>query len=196
MSVDIAPDGDIMLVVGPAKQHIRVHSLLLKLVSNPFSVLLGPNFKEGQELLAASTQSTGSASSGPKEIALPDDDPESMIILCKVIHHQGHLVDATLSPESLLNLAILSDKYDFLDTVRLQFKAWLSHNETTQETNILVHCIAAAYLFDDPVAFAKYTKDIVLHHVGSFFGVRDAKTEHIFPLDFLGKFPPYQTTVH
>ena len=49
--VDIAADGDVILVVGPEKIRLRVHSLNLKATSKPFSAMLGPIWKEGRDLL-------------------------------------------------------------------------------------------------------------------------------------------------
>lgn len=51
--INIAADGDIILVVGPAKLKIRVQSLILTAVSKPFSAMLGPNWKEGRQKHAA-----------------------------------------------------------------------------------------------------------------------------------------------
>lgn len=73
-------DGDIILVVGtprhkPQKtrpmdmRKLLVSSTTLIRASRVFATMLGPNFREGQEL-AASTQ--------PTEICLPDDKPDAM----------------------------------------------------------------------------------------------------------------------
>ncbi|KAM0499108.1 hypothetical protein ACHAP8_005816 [Fusarium lateritium] len=48
--IDIAPDGDLILVVGPKKTKLRVRSTLLAAASKPFSAMLGPNWKEGNDL--------------------------------------------------------------------------------------------------------------------------------------------------
>ena len=186
MIIDLAPDGDIVLVVGPEQARIRVHSLLLKLVSRPFAVMLGPNFKEGQELLASSKR-------GPIEIKLPDDDPASMEILCKVIHHQSHLLNTPLSPGRLIEVATSADKYDVQNVVRFQYKAWLAQHGTTQDIGTLIRFMACAYVSDDPVAFAKYTKDLMYYYVGSFIGWRDAVVQHVFPLHLFRELPYFHS---
>jgi hypothetical protein len=43
---DIAADGDVILVVGPERRKLRVHSLILKNVSTAFNAMFGPHFKE------------------------------------------------------------------------------------------------------------------------------------------------------
>ena len=50
MVVNIATDGDVILIVGPEKARLRVQSLFLKAVSNPFSVMFGPDWKEGHDI--------------------------------------------------------------------------------------------------------------------------------------------------
>jgi len=48
--INIAPDGDVILVVGPSRSQIsklRVHSLFLTTASKVFSAMFGPHFKEG-----------------------------------------------------------------------------------------------------------------------------------------------------
>lgn len=45
--VEIVADGDVILVVGPEKLKLRIHSLFLKAASRPFSVMFGPGWKEG-----------------------------------------------------------------------------------------------------------------------------------------------------
>jgi hypothetical protein len=48
---EIAADGDLILVVGPENVKIFVHSTFLKAASKPFSAMLGPDWKEGQNIL-------------------------------------------------------------------------------------------------------------------------------------------------
>jgi hypothetical protein len=41
--IKIAADGDVILVIGPEKVKLRVHSLFLKEASKPFSAMFGPD---------------------------------------------------------------------------------------------------------------------------------------------------------
>jgi len=47
-----------------------------------------------------------------KEIELPDDDPGSLKLMLKLIHLQRSDLPEVLSPEALLQFALLADKYD------------------------------------------------------------------------------------
>jgi hypothetical protein len=48
--VEIAPDGDLLLIVGPEETRLRVHSMSLMAASKPFSVMFGPDGKEGHDM--------------------------------------------------------------------------------------------------------------------------------------------------
>ena len=66
MTSDIAKDGDIVLVVGEDQERLRVYSVVMTIVSQPFRALLGPHYKEGQQSSTPGTQL--------KEIVLPEDN--------------------------------------------------------------------------------------------------------------------------
>lgn len=63
--IEVAPDGDLILIVGPEETKLLVHSMLLRAVSKPFSVMFGPDWKEGQAMLDRD---------GPVELLLSEDD--------------------------------------------------------------------------------------------------------------------------
>ncbi|KAI8294534.1 hypothetical protein K4K59_005031 [Colletotrichum sp. SAR11_240] len=44
---NIAPDGDVIMVIGPKDKEFRLHSQILKAASKVFKAMLGPNFAEG-----------------------------------------------------------------------------------------------------------------------------------------------------
>lgn len=46
--VEIAAEGDMLLVVGQDQMKIQAHSFFLKTTSKPFHTMLGPYFSEGQ----------------------------------------------------------------------------------------------------------------------------------------------------
>ncbi|KUJ21312.1 uncharacterized protein LY89DRAFT_577242 [Mollisia scopiformis] len=81
--VKIAADGDVILVVGPEKVKLRVHSLFLKAASKPFSVMFGPDWKEGHNMLGRD---------GPVELPLPEDNAAALKLICAIIHHQNNKV--------------------------------------------------------------------------------------------------------
>jgi hypothetical protein len=49
--VEITVDGDVILVVGPEKVKLRVHSLFLMEAAKPFSAMFGLDWKEGHNML-------------------------------------------------------------------------------------------------------------------------------------------------
>ncbi|KAF1827969.1 uncharacterized protein K489DRAFT_376126 [Dissoconium aciculare CBS 342.82] len=71
---------DITFLVGEDQTQVLASSHVLQSVSRPFASLLGPHFREGR-------QSSGGGSD--RTIALPDDDPAAMQIVCDIIHHRS-----------------------------------------------------------------------------------------------------------
>ena len=182
MSQHLAEDGDIELVVGDQKKHIRVYSFLMKLVSKPFGALLGPNFKEGQASVPAGQ---------PKEIHLPDDDATAMETICMVVHHRGNVIhgqENLPAPELLLNIALLADKYDCMAAMCGYASTWISHNSNEgRKTTELVQTLTAAFTFDDPCGFAASSEALVKYHIGPFNGILTGPASLILPPASLGK---------
>jgi hypothetical protein len=133
--VDMAPDGDCILVVGPDTVKLRVHSLFLRTASKPFSAMFTPEWKEGDALLSQS---------GPIEILLPEDNATYMRLLCAIIHHKRDEVPADLSAHDVLGVAIAADKYDCVQAVKFASDHWLRGRN--DEASDLVALAAAAYV--------------------------------------------------
>jgi hypothetical protein len=114
--VDIAADGDVILVVGPEKIGLRVHSLNLKATSKPFSAMLGPIWKEGRDLLQDESV----------EIPLPEDNAKALEYICAIIHHQNKMLPLTMTPLDVLEVAVVVDKYDLVDALRFASESWPS----------------------------------------------------------------------
>ena len=100
--VDVAADGDLVLLVG-GKLELRVHSLLLKMNSPVFRAMLGPNWLEGQSLSSISETTPGT-------LALPDDDAQGMKYLCFMLHNQHDNLTGGSRRTGLLDIAKLADK--------------------------------------------------------------------------------------
>lgn len=49
-TITIDPRGDLLLIVGEIKRPMLVSARVLQVASEVFRAMLGPNFKEGQEL--------------------------------------------------------------------------------------------------------------------------------------------------
>jgi len=68
--VEISPDGDLILIVGPEEAKLQVHSMLLVAVSKLFSVMFGLDWKEGHDMLDRD---------GPAELLLPEDNAAASV---------------------------------------------------------------------------------------------------------------------
>ncbi|KAF5584300.1 hypothetical protein FPANT_7903 [Fusarium pseudoanthophilum] len=172
--VDIVPDGDIILVVGPDKAKLRVKSMLLMAASKPFSAMLGPNWKGGHDMRQHG---------GSHEVLLPDDNATAMRIICSVIHFQNDKIPETLPASDVLAVALAADKYDCLNAIQLAQKAWL--RELRLDSEDLMLLAAVAYLIRDAQAFRKITAALVLNHHGSYLALSGEATESIMPWEVL-----------
>ncbi|KAI9864473.1 MAG: hypothetical protein M1824_005177 [Vezdaea acicularis] len=111
------PDGDVTLEVGQElKAHYSVSSKVLGLASPVFKAMFSPQFREGSELAAGIR----------KPIPLPDDDPDSMAIICGILHHKTDGIPAHPSLETIGDVAVLCDKYKMCEATRGWTQAWLS----------------------------------------------------------------------
>jgi hypothetical protein len=85
-TADIAPDGDVILLVGAGMKRLRAYSLVLKSASSVFNAMLGPRFSEGQRL--DDNEST--------EIDMLEDDAEAMEIMLNVIYGCNNAIHESL----------------------------------------------------------------------------------------------------
>jgi hypothetical protein len=172
--VEIAPDGDLILIVGPEEAKLLVHSMLLKAVSKPFSVIFRPDWKEGRDLLDRD---------GPAELLLPEDNAAALKIICSVIHHRNTEVPRTLAAGDILAVAVTADKYDCVDALRFASESWL--RLSTDESGNLMLLAAAAYLFQNAQAFKEITRALILDYNGPYLAllceeVESAMTWRVF----------------
>ncbi|KAF5876279.1 putative btb poz domain-containing protein [Botrytis fragariae] len=150
--INFAPDGDIILIVGPEMKRFRVHSLFLKAASKPFVAMFKWERQEGQDLLHQD---------GPKEIELPADNAAALETILAIIHHQNNEIPRNITASQVLEIAIAADKYDFLDAMKLASATFLRSDTT--DANDLIRLVTAAYLFRNARAFKENTKALVLN---------------------------------
>jgi len=98
----IAPDDDVILVVGAPKSRFRVDSRCLSAASKVFKAMFRSKWSEGRDL----------SHSEPKDVALPEDDPFAFFVICCVVHHCNDKVPDSLASQQLLEVAIAADKYE------------------------------------------------------------------------------------
>jgi len=176
--VEIAPDGDLILIVGPEEARFHVHSMLLKAVSKPFSVMFGPDWKEGHDMLDRK---------GPAELLLPEDNAAALKIICSIIHHQNREVPQALAACDILAVAVTADKYDCVQALRFASESWL--RPFTDEASNLMLLTAAAYLFRNAQAFKEITRALVLDYDGPYLTLSCEEVESAITWKVFCKFP-------
>ena len=93
-----------------------VSSKALSLASSVFDKMLSSRFKEGISQIEGS---------GRKRIPLPEDDGDALLSICLVVHHRLSELAEALSPRVVLEIASVSEKYDFTDTLRHWSTVWI-----------------------------------------------------------------------
>jgi len=175
------PKGDILLVLStpttigdgatstPNVVEIQVSSTVLKLASKVFSAMLSDRFLERQQL--TKKQIEGEV----LRIDLPEDDPSSMLWLCRVLHNQHDLRYETrhrATLQELGKLAGLAHKYDcskvFAPLAEYWLLPYINKHSRVQYTE---QAVVLAYMFGSAMAFKGLTKTLVLQSNRSFRGI-------------------------
>ncbi|XXG99310.1 hypothetical protein Hte_005647 [Hypoxylon texense] len=164
--VAIAPDGDVIFVVGDEQRRLKVHSVFLRTVSPVFKAMLGPHFREGANL----------SSDRPTVIPLPDDDPEAMEVLFNVVHYRLDAVKKRYDVEEMLYMAIALDKYDLTRALRLSIPGsipgWLQC-DGIQDPDQLWKLTKASYILHKAQTFWTATLWLIVYQAGSFYRLND-----------------------
>ncbi|KAI8217146.1 hypothetical protein K4K54_011937 [Colletotrichum sp. SAR 10_86] len=118
---EIAPNGEVILLVGPDSHPIRVHALILADASPVFKCLLKPTsstYTEPAAVLFAAPDS-------PAHVTLPEDDPQAIETICRVLHSRIDDVVCDLADDEVLMVAMAADKYDCTAAMGLAVRHWL-----------------------------------------------------------------------
>lgn len=210
----IAPDGDVILVVAAEPQpkgrpqipytfaHLRVHSKVLRSASRVFDAMLGANWNEGQGL------GTRKATN-PRQVQLPDDDPDVMRVICSALHRPNDPPTEVLEAESVLKVAMHADKYDLMDALRSASGHWLDHGSKYDVMEALKcegedwmaplsaekdmiqtgYMLVSALLFHDRERYVKISRSLVLEHIGSYEKLMEDEVIALFlPREAIGKY--------
>lgn len=178
----IAPDGDLILVVGVAKSRFRVDSRCLSAASKVFQSMFSSKWSEGRNL----------SCDNPKDIPLPDDDPFAIHVICCVIHHRNDLVPDSLVPRQLLAIAIAADKYNLGVALQFAKAAWLGAKGNSEPDVIYDgYRLAAAFAFKDLEKFAKISFELMVNHYKSYIPLYKEKALR----DILPKMTPRMSNV-
>jgi hypothetical protein len=170
MVVNIATDGDVILVVGPEKAKLRVQSLFLKAASKPFSAMFGPDWKEGHDILDLDA---------PAELSLPEDNASALKLICAIIHHRNKKVPQSLAAGDVLGVAVTADKYDCVHALKFASGSWLRPGKN--QAGDLMLLTAAAYLFQNAQAFNEITRALILNHDGPYLALSCEEVESALP---------------
>lgn len=154
--VTVVDDGDIILAL-PKETFLRVSSVILSYASPVFKALLGPHFKEGQDVRSPTE---------PKKITLPEVDPSAMITLCAIVHFQG-TGDEDLETSDFVRVVIVADKYACTQAVREPGEAYLLRwaiKPPASYPYLGDYCdlVVAAYLLRLDKLFALFTRRLIL----------------------------------
>ncbi|KAL8837874.1 MAG: hypothetical protein Q9170_002349 [Blastenia crenularia] len=129
---------------------IRVSSKHLTLASSVFRTMFKAKYKEGLNLY----------SQGHAELLLPDDNPAAFLVIMHLIHGQISKVPRQINLWMLIELAILVDKYELLESVELLLDRWLQNLKSTIPqtlNNNLLPWICISWVFKKSEIFKKVT---------------------------------------
>lgn len=128
LSNDCDPTGDIVLKLGSKDEAtlIRVHSKVLSLASPVFAAMLSPRFAEGKAL-----EKNKRTVDSPTTIDLPDDDPEAMSLICRILHFKEEAARRICYPVLIIrNLADICEKYDMSRALGPWSNIWMNDGRT------------------------------------------------------------------
>jgi hypothetical protein len=97
--VNVAHDGDVIMIVSPDERRLRVSSAALANASEVFSRILSLHYSEGQNL--------GDISSGPKEVHMLEDDADAMEIICSMTCFRS--IPERIESDLILLVAVAAD---------------------------------------------------------------------------------------
>ncbi|KAA8894531.1 hypothetical protein FN846DRAFT_1025010 [Sphaerosporella brunnea] len=116
---EIVADGDMILELSPTDR-FRVYSQVLCSASAVFNRMLssGSNFSEAVALRSRAP------SDGPVFLSLEDDDPAVLLIILRALHSQIKLVPRSLPLVSIVQAAVICDKYLLQEALQPIVRVW------------------------------------------------------------------------
>jgi hypothetical protein len=161
-NINIATNGNDILIVGSEERRLRVSASSLANVSKVFRAMFGPNFSEGQDL--------SDTRSGLKEVHMSDDNADAMEVICSIIHFRS--VPQEVGPDLMLHIAIAADKFDCSIVLQHASIIWLDPKKSMSLVE-LARLMAASYLLDNPKAFSQVTLAMVFGHGDSYLALEE-----------------------
>lgn len=158
------PNGDVILLVGTGSPvSIRASSTILTLASPVFAAMLGSSFWEGSQLSTRGTE--------PYELRLPEDDAETAIFFCLVLHYQRK-IDDSISLSLFEKLALFCDKYNCASALSSWTNVWLHQfNDLPKDQANYERLLYTSYVFGIHEAFWGSSKAFLLNGLPGNCGV-------------------------
>lgn len=155
-TVVMDPRGDVVLRVGrndtPPRTFL-VNSHVLSLASPVFAAMFDGRFAEGHGLSATT----------PPEVPLPDDDPAATEKLLNIVHMHIDRLDERIDHIDLANFAIVCNKYDCVDIVRMHSRSWVAELSKDYNHTQFAKLVFTTYLLDLPLEFYQATRTLLLN---------------------------------
>ena len=146
----------VLLLVGPNQVNLNANFHLLSQASDVFAKMFKPTcWLEGQT----------------KKATLEDDDEEGMKTIMDIIHFgtQQSKDYRPPKPETIREIAILADKYDFKGIWPF-FEMWYSIRQKCPEYDSFEACaywLKAAIIFKNDKIFSQLCKEIIMEYCDS-----------------------------
>ncbi|KAH7127544.1 hypothetical protein EDB81DRAFT_907879 [Dactylonectria macrodidyma] len=189
----IAPDGDVLFVLGSGETLVQVNSVVMKTASPVIAAILEERFPEGHK--------SDPDCRKPVEVILGGDDPKSFISICRILHFQRELRNVVPAVLDLLKILRVSDKYDVRPAISFCVEVWIrghvaavnrkAHTSTSTyfaeadnlvkdtrelderagydlKTNELFQLLVLCYHSGDNAYFKTISKRLIREHIGSF----------------------------
>ncbi|KAH6682329.1 hypothetical protein F5X68DRAFT_25175 [Plectosphaerella plurivora] len=140
---------------------------VLRNASPVFRAMPGPYFQEGQSIINNPTK--------VQDISLPEDNPQAMLTVARLLHHHCRDVelDGQLEAESIFNMAVLADKYDVCHVVKSSFPTFVSLDKITPTD--MWYLLSAAHIVGHRDIFKKVSAKLVLEHSKPYMGLLKLK---------------------
>ncbi|TEA12974.1 hypothetical protein C8034_v005547 [Colletotrichum sidae] len=173
----VAPNGEVLLLVGPNTHEIRVHALILCNSSPVFSSML----RSTQHSYSETTSVSSATPSTPARVILPEDDAFALDTICRITHNRAIPQEIkTMTPSQILKVAVAADKYDCAPALALAVEYWLGEEKLEGLRNAARDgCIGfgrcdllmAAYWFKHERVFEEVTEFLITNAAGGYGGL-------------------------
>lgn len=139
-------DGDVIIEIENYK--LLVSREKLSSVSVVFAAMFNGCFREGEKITFGDLQ--------VHHVLLPDDDIDSVLLLCTIIYERDDLIEGVPNAQSMLSLAVLCDKYQCAGELTRELKELIFDslfNSDQKDTGNLCVLLAVSYITNHAFEF-------------------------------------------